>query len=92
MIDRTELPVTKLTNAELYLIASSGRTENEPEMKVLPPMPFGERAATAAFDPSPTSPLRHPGQAQTLIDALASGEEDWIIACCMIAVAADGKA
>ena len=39
MIDRTELLVT-VTDSELYLIASGGRrTEDELEMKVIPPMP-----------------------------------------------------
>jgi len=30
---------TQLTDAELYLIAAGGRSEDQLEMKVLPPMP-----------------------------------------------------
>jgi hypothetical protein len=37
MIDRHDLPLTKLTDAELLLIASGGRAGNEPEMKVISP-------------------------------------------------------
>src|SRR5262245_61124642 len=36
--------------------------------------------ATASSNASPTSPLRHPSQTQTLIDALASGKEGRIVA------------
>jgi hypothetical protein len=38
MIDRHEVVVTELTDAELYLIASGGRSEDDLEMKVIPPM------------------------------------------------------
>jgi hypothetical protein len=37
-IDRHDVVVTELTDAELYVIASGGRIENE--MKLIPPMPL----------------------------------------------------
>jgi hypothetical protein len=40
MIDRTDVLIAaELTDSELYLIASGGRTEDELQMKALPPMP-----------------------------------------------------
>jgi hypothetical protein len=40
MIDRHDVVVTELSDAELYLIASGGRrAEDELEMKVISPMP-----------------------------------------------------
>jgi hypothetical protein len=37
MIDRHELMVTELTDAELHFIVSGGQTEDELLMKALPP-------------------------------------------------------
>ena len=42
-------------------------------------------------DPSATLPFRHSGNAHTIIDALAFGEESRIVARCADAEAADGK-
>src|SRR6476660_7029064 len=42
-------------------------------------------------DLPPTSPLRHPGHAHTLIDPLVFGEESRIVARCAGAVASDGE-
>jgi len=39
MIDRHDVVVAELSDAELYLIASGGRSEDDLEMKVIPPMP-----------------------------------------------------
>jgi hypothetical protein len=39
MIDHHELVVTESTDGKLYLIAAGGRTEDELEMKVIPPTP-----------------------------------------------------
>src|SRR5229473_1961750 len=49
----------------------------------LPPIPIS--------DPSPTSPLRHPGHAHALIDALAASEESRIVAWQEGAEAAEGE-
>ena len=38
-IDYGEVSVEQLTDAQLYAIAAGGRTEDELEMKVIPPMP-----------------------------------------------------
>ena len=43
------------------------------------------------IDPSPTSPLWHPGHAHALIDALAPGEVSRIVARYVGAEAADGE-
>jgi hypothetical protein len=45
-----------------------------------------------AFFPSPTSPLRHPGQPHTVIKALACGTVDRVIALGIVTKAADCKA
>jgi hypothetical protein len=37
MVNRRELSINELTDEELLLIASGGRTEDELEMKVIPP-------------------------------------------------------
>jgi hypothetical protein len=39
MIDRPDVVVTELSDAELYVIAASGRAQGELGMKVIPPMP-----------------------------------------------------
>jgi len=38
MIDRHDVVVAELSDAELYLIASGGWSEDDLEMKVIPPM------------------------------------------------------
>jgi hypothetical protein len=49
-------------------------------------------ARLSESDPSPTSPLRHPGYAHALTDALAFGEIRWVITVSAVPVAADCKA
>jgi hypothetical protein len=39
-IDRQDVLITELSDGELYLIASCGRTEDDLEMKLIPPMPL----------------------------------------------------
>jgi hypothetical protein len=39
-IDRQDVLITELSDGELYLIASGGRTEDDLEMKLILPMPL----------------------------------------------------
>src|SRR5437762_7523510 len=82
-------PLPRERFSPLALLRSADRLWNCPFIGV-------DRKSSAhrqngAFDPPPTSPLRHPGHAHTLIDALAFGEKSRIVARCASAVASYGE-